>query len=91
VRAEASDNTRLATARQMVTSAAGRISSPQVRELLRTFTFEDGRLALAREAYRCVLDPWNYSVVYDAFTFPSSREALARHIQAKESAAPPPR
>lgn len=81
VRNEAFDNTRLAASLQIVRSARGRITSRQVRELLRTFTFEDGRLELAKAAYDCVTDPWNYSVTYDTFTFASNREALARYIQ----------
>jgi hypothetical protein len=88
IRAEPFDDTKLATARQIVSSARGRIASRQVREILRSFTFEDGRLELAKAAYECVLDPWNYSVVYDTFTFPSNRDTLARYLQSRTPPAP---
>lgn len=89
IRAEPFDNTKLATARQLVASARGRIASRQVRDLLKTFAFEDGRLELAKAAYECVSDPWNYSVVYDTFTFPASRETLARYLEARTSPTAP--
>ncbi len=92
VQSEAFDNTKLATARQLVVSARGRLSSRQVSELLRTFAFEDGRLELAKVAFDSVYDPWNYAVVYDTFTFPKTRELLAQYLQAhSRPAATPPR
>jgi len=90
IRAEPFDDTKLATARQIVSSARGRIASRQVREILRSFTFEDGRLELAKAAYECVFDPWHYSVVYDTFTFPGNRETLARYLEARTPPAPAP-
>lgn len=91
IQAEPFDNTKLATARQLVASARGRIASRQVREILKSFAFEDRRLELGKAAYECVSDPWNYSVVYDTFTFPTSRETLARYLETRTPAAVPPR
>jgi hypothetical protein len=83
VRKENFDNTRLAIARQVVAGARGRITSRQVREILVLFTFEEGRLELAKGAYDSVMDPWNYHVVYDTFTFASNREKLVRYLETR--------
>lgn len=83
------DNTRLAIARQVVAGARGRITSRQVREMLGVFTFEEGRLELAKVAYDSVVDPWNYHVVYDAFTFAASREKLVKYLESRSLPATP--
>lgn len=83
------DNTRFAIARQVVAGARGRITSRQVREMLGLFTFEDGRLELAKAAYDSVVDPWNYHVVYDAFTFAASREKLVKYLESRSLPATP--
>lgn len=80
LRAESFDNSRLLLARQIVT-ARPRFTSRQIREMLGTFTFDDSRLELAKAAYAMVLDPENYFVVNEAFTFSTNRDALSRHIQ----------
>lgn len=80
LKAESFDSSRLLLARQIVT-ARPRFASRQIRELLQTFTFDDSRLELAKEAYGMVLDPENYFLVNEAFTFSSSGEALSKHIQ----------
>ncbi|MBE7499321.1 MAG: DUF4476 domain-containing protein [Verrucomicrobiales bacterium] len=89
VRKESFDNTRLAIARQVVAGARGRITSRQVREMLSSFTFEDGRLELAKVAYDSVVDPWNYHVVYDAFTFAANREKLVKYLESRSLPATP--
>jgi len=83
VRRESFDDNKLSLARQIVTSAKGRIASRQVSELLKLFAFDDRRLDLAKSAYDCVLDPWNYHLVYEAFQFSSNREALSGYIQSR--------
>lgn len=85
---ESFDDRRLAVARPMVTGARGRLLSRHVRDLLATFSFDDRRLELAKLAFDSVVDPWNYHVVNETFTFASNREALARHLQQRS---PPPR
>ena len=75
------DDKRLTLARQIVTSARGRLQSNQVREMLKLFSFDDRRLELAKAAYGSVTDPWAYHVVNEAFDFATNREALARYIQ----------
>lgn len=80
LKGESFDNSRLLLARQIVT-ARPRFTSRQIRDMLRTFTFDNSRLELAKEGYAMVLDPENYFVVNEAFTFSSSGEALSKHIQ----------
>lgn len=91
IRRENFDDGRLAMGRQAFTSARGRISAKQVRDVVKLMSFEDGRLGLAKAGYECVRDPWNYHVVYEAFSFSSSREELARCIEPRTRAAPPRR
>lgn len=85
------DNVKLRMGRQALAGARGRILSRHVRDLLKLFAFEEGRLELAKAGYDCVADPWNYFVVNDAFTFSSSRESLARYLDQQSQTSPPPR
>jgi hypothetical protein len=80
LKAESFDNSRLLLARQIVT-ARPRFTARQVREMLATFTFDQSRLEVAKAAYPLVLDPENYFVVSEAFTFSNHRDALSEHIQ----------
>jgi len=47
-------------------------TSEQVRQILKTFSFETTKIEVAKRAYNRVVDPDKYYVVYDAFTFESS-------------------
>lgn len=87
---ESFDDKKLALARQIAASAKGRIASRQVGEILKRFAFDDRRLELAKSAYDCVLDPWNYHVVYGTFTFSSNREALSEYIRSHAAPQEPP-
>jgi hypothetical protein len=86
VKRENFDDNKLAVARQITTSAKGRIASRQVADILKLFTFDDRRLDLAKSAYDCVLDPWNYHLVYETFKFSSNRETLSEYIQSRTPA-----
>lgn len=48
------------------------MSSVQVRDMARLFTFENYRVDFAKAAYLKVVDPENFYVVNDVFTFSSS-------------------
>jgi len=83
IKRENFDDGRLTLARQIISSAKGRIASRQVGAILALFTFDDRRLDLAKSAYASVFDPWNYHLVYETFTFSSNRQALSEFIQAQ--------
>lgn len=54
------------------------LNSHQVRRLMQALTFESSKLRIAKLAYSSVIDPNNYYVVNDAFTFESSIRQLNR-------------
>lgn len=91
LRKESFDDTKLAAARQFVQSARGRITSKQVLEITKTFSFENAKLDFAKAAYAATQDPWNYHVVYEAFAFPSTRESLIKYIGSRSRERPEPK
>lgn len=84
VRAGNFDNTKLTLAREML-SGKRRFLSRQITELLKVFDFENARLEIAKVAYDSVIDPENYLLVSSAFSYSSSKEALAKHIEARKA------
>jgi len=86
LRKEPFDNTRLRLAKQVLSSSRGNFLSRQVKEMVECFSFDDGRLDLAKYAYDYTLDREKYFLVSDAFHFPSSRDNLARHIESRNQA-----
>ena len=73
------DNTRLTIAKQALQS--NDLTSMQIADLMNLMTFESTKLSLAKFAYRYTIDPENYYVLNDAFTFDSSIDELADYIQ----------
>jgi hypothetical protein len=60
---------------------AGRgLSSSQIKEIAKLFSFSNDRLEIAKYGYYFVSDPANYLIVNDAFTFLSEKEELNEHI-----------
>ncbi len=56
-------------------------TSKQVLEVLKRFDFESDRLKVAKLLYPRVVDPENFFVVYEAFTFSSSKEELRGWVE----------
>jgi|GEM_PF-6218552 len=56
------------------------ISTAQMADLLRLFTFDKGRLSAAKIGWDCVTDRPNYYAVFDTFSFESSVRELKQHI-----------
>jgi hypothetical protein len=79
VRDRCFDSDRLAIARQAFANRL--MSAGMVRRMLEAFTFESSKLAFAKFAYGLTVDPHNYYVVNDGFTFSSSIRDLDRYIQ----------
>lgn len=77
------DKDKLRLARQII-GAKKAFLSRQIKEILRLFDYEDGRLEAAKFAYDYVVDPQNYFVVYDTFSFDSQKEQLAQYIEKKQ-------
>lgn len=77
---EVFDNTKLAVAKQTI--AANYLTAAQAKEIVKLFTFESNKLDLAKFTYQYTTDKNNYFLLNDAFVFSSSRQELARYIQA---------
>ncbi len=60
-------------------------TSHQIKELMTLLSFDSGRLQFAKSAYLRVVDPENYFVVRDSFTFSSSKSALTKYIDSLPS------
>ncbi len=72
------DDTKLNVAKQAVQT--NWFTSAQVATMMREFSFEESKLALAKMAYARVIDQPNYFVVYDEFWFSSSVDELIAYI-----------
>ena len=71
------DNNKLQIAIQGISYG---VSSQQVLELMGLLTFESNKLKLAKMAYAHTIDPQNYYLVNNGFTFSSSINALNHHL-----------
>jgi len=58
------------------------VTAIQVRQLMWVFSFESSKLEIAKFAFNSTIDPENYFIVHDAFTFSSSSRELNRYIAA---------
>lgn len=65
-------------------AANGRLNCEQARELLKTFSFDDGRTTAAVALYPRLTDPENFFTVLDTFTFDSSRTAVREKLKLKK-------
>jgi hypothetical protein len=72
------ENERVSDARQMFNGHA--FTAAQVKELLQQFSFENNKLDLAKYAYRNTIDKNNYFVVFDVFSYPSSKQDLSNYM-----------
>jgi hypothetical protein len=55
----------------------------QAAELLKTFSFDDGRSKAAQALYPRLIDPNNFFEVLNVFTFNTSRESLRKALKLK--------
>jgi hypothetical protein len=58
-------------------------TSAQARDILKTFSFDDGRVTAGLALYPRVIDPENFFVVYEVFTFDTGRKALRDKLKLK--------
>ncbi|MBX7201942.1 MAG: DUF4476 domain-containing protein [Bacteroidia bacterium] len=73
------EENKLQVAKQVFTTNC--LTSAQVGEIMRLFTFEESRLDFAKFAYGHTFDLGNYFMVNDAFTFSSSVDELNDYIR----------
>lgn len=73
------DETRLNTAKRMIN--VNPMSTRQIVDICKLFTFEANRLEFAKYAYIHCVDPNKYFLVHEVFTFDSSKEELDEYIR----------
>ncbi len=56
-------------------------TTAQIRRITETFTYDNSRLKVAKMAYTKVVDPENYTIIFDVFTFDSSVEKLVEYMR----------
>ena len=56
-------------------------TSKQVKELLRLLDYDHSRLEIAKYAYRSVVDPNNFNMVFSEFDYDHSVRSLVDHIK----------
>lgn len=71
---ESFDNTRLSTAKQIVSSNP--LSAAQITEICKLFSFESNRLEFAKYAYPYCVDKNMYFLVNTSFSYDSSKREL---------------
>jgi uncharacterized protein DUF4476 len=81
VKKQAFEDVRLNTAKQI--TAANCVSTNQIAQLCKAFSFEDNKLDLAKFAYDFCTDRKNYFKLNDMFAFSSNSDALSEYIQSK--------
>jgi hypothetical protein len=73
------ESNKLKSATQIATTNS--LTSAQVKQMVLMFNIESNKLALSKDAYRNTVDKKNYSMIYDVFSFNSSKDDLARYIR----------
>lgn len=73
------ESNKLKSATQIVRN--NMLTSAQVKQMLILFSFENDKLELAKVAYANTTDKRNYNMIYDVFSFNSSKDELARYIR----------
>ncbi|BDS09837.1 DUF4476 domain-containing protein [Aureispira anguillae] len=79
VRNESFDNGKMRVAKQLIDG--NYIYTRQVKVLIKEFSFKGGQEDIARYAYPKTYDQKNYYMVFDAFTFSSSKRELDEWLE----------
>jgi hypothetical protein len=79
VRRESFDDSRMAIAKAGIDQNL--FTSNQAKALLTVFSFEASKLEIGKYMYGKTIDPKNYFVVYNVFTFSRSKEELAEYVR----------
>lgn len=73
------EGNKLKSATQVVRN--NQLTSAQVKQLVQLFGFENNKLELAKQAYANTVDKRNYDIIFDVFSFSTSRTELERFIR----------
>lgn len=73
------DNSKLAIARQVIDQ--NYFSADQVKQLAQLFSSDNSKLDIVKYAYRNTVNKQDYFLLYDVFTFSTSKEELASYIK----------
>ena len=73
------DDTRLAIAKQVVTS--NKMTINQIKQIATLFSFESNKLEFAKFAYPYCIEKNKYYLLYDVFDHDSSKQELNKYIQ----------
>lgn len=73
------ESNKLKSATQIVRS--NYLTTAQVEQVLMLFSFENNKLEVAKQAYANTVDKRNYPMLFDVFSFNSSKTELERYIQ----------
>ena len=76
---ESFDDTRLAIAKQVVTS--NKMTINQIKQIATLFSFESNKLEFAKFAYPYCIEKNKYYLLYDVFDHASSKQELNEYIQ----------
>lgn len=76
---ETFDDTRLTIAKQVIID--NNMSSRQIADICKLFTFENNKLEFAKFAYPYCVDPNKYFLLNEVFTYDSSKHELNEFIQ----------
>ncbi|MCX7861585.1 MAG: DUF4476 domain-containing protein [Bacteroidales bacterium] len=79
IKSKSFEDAKLTMAKQIASSNC--LLATQVRDIMKSFGFENTRLEFAKYAYTYTYDKGNYFKVNDAFNFESSIEELNEYIQ----------
>jgi len=76
---ESFENSKLNTAKQI--SSNNNLCVSQIVQICRLFSFEQTKLDFAKYAYRYCVDPNNYYLLNDVFSFAASKDELRKFIE----------
>lgn len=79
VQRESFDDNRLVVAKHL--ADVNSLTSAQVKEITRFFSFDNNKLEFAKYAYRVTVDKNKYDDVADAFSFSTTRQQLNDYIR----------
>lgn len=83
IRKESFNSTRLSIAKTILRNNPC-FMAEQVRDIVKEFNFESGKLEIAKFAFDYTIDKGNYYRVADEFSFSSSKEELLKYIESRK-------
>jgi len=78
IKSEWLESNKFKSASQIVKTNS--LTTAQVEQILLFFSFENNKLELAKQAYVNTVDKKNYPMLFDLFSFSSSKRELERYI-----------